>query len=319
MKLTAPVNSFESCVAQIDAGADEIYLSYRVDFYKRMSFSARPQWKSSGYIMPSKEEFAKILDYAKRHQVSVFLAANTSYFSDYPIDNVDLEKEFLHYVDYGMECGVDGVIAADIGLIYMLGKSRANTKIVCSTLLDTDNKHQLEFLKELGVKRTVLSYQITLPELEILCADKVMEVEVFGYGGCSFSSNCMLGHSEQYGIPCENEYYTDKTPAVGKQICSALNCALCSTRKLLQLGTDAIKIQGRERDYARVTPITRMFRRAITVAEESNSNHEFEKRIIEEIPVWWKRTFCDQRQCKYKNHYDNRSIIFVEKLAVRGV
>lgn len=314
MKLTAPVNTFPSCVAQINAGADEIFASYNVPFFSRLSFSARPQQKKNGFSMATRDEFSEIVKFAADHNVRVFLTANTSYFSDYPIPNIDLEREYIDYVGYGVSCGIDAVIVADVGLMRVIHKEFPSLPIYCSTLLDVDNLSQIRFLSHLGVKRVVLSYQITMAEiLRILESCNPIEIELFGYGGCSFPTNCMLGHSERFGIPCENEYITKYDQSPGKHICSAQNCALCSIWDLHQAGVTAIKIQGRERDYRRVIPLTNIFKSAIELAKTCSCRDEYLKRIYAIRPLWWKHTFCDCDQCKYSFSRDNRSISNTER------
>lgn len=298
-----------SCVSQIESGADEIYLGYRVDFFKRMSFSARPQIKNGGYLLVDKSQFAEIVHFANNNGTKVFLTANTPFFSDYPIGGLNIENEYLNYVQFGIECGIDGVIVSDIGLMYTLHKKGVKVPIVCSTLVDVDNLYQILFLKSLGVSRVVLSYQITMPELTYLCKHGGIEIEVFGYGGCSFSSNCMLGHGERFQIPCENSYSTNTSPKdVCKRICSALNCSLCSVWDLFHIGVSAIKIQGRERDYRKVIPLTRVFRTAIDLAARCETKEVFIKELTEEIPYWWKKVFCDMSQCKFEKHFSDISI-----------
>ena len=42
MKIKVPVNSFDSAVRQIDAGADEIYMGMNDELFSAMSFSFCP-------------------------------------------------------------------------------------------------------------------------------------------------------------------------------------------------------------------------------------------------------------------------------------
>lgn len=136
-----------------------------------------------------------------------------------------------------------------------------------------------------------------------------MEIEIFGFGGCSFASNCMLGHGEKYRIPCENTYTTSMNPNDAcKHICSALNCSLCSVWDLYNANVSAIKIQGREKDYRRVLPLTKVFRKAIDIAKTCTTKEEYLNLITMETPYWWKKVFCDQSQCKFENQFDAISI-----------
>ena len=301
MKLMAPVNSMESCVAQIDAGAHEIYLGYRIDQFCRRSFSSRPQTRGDKFIMPDKNEFARIVNYAHERHVSVKLTANTMFFSDFKAHDVDVGKLFDSYICYAVECGVDAIIVSDIGLIYRIRKQYPKIAIYASTLLDVDNKMQIQFLKDIGVNRVVLAYQTTLDEIATLCENKIVEIEIFGYSGCSFGCNCMLGHGEKFGIPCENLYTMEDNKKTGQIIYSALNCGICGLWSLNKIGVDSIKIPGREKPYFMVLPLTRIFKRAIDLAVTAESNEEYINAVLADLPVWWKYEFCHRNQCKFSN------------------
>lgn len=301
MKLMVPVHSLQSCKAQIDAGTDEIYLGYRVSFFKRMSFSARPQIRSGEYIMPDEDEFREIIRYAKDRGISVKLTANSAYFSDYPTGEMDMEEEYIRYVTSAVDCGIDAVVISDIGLIHLINQLRLPVQIYASTLLDVDSISQMNFLKEIGVSRVITAYQITYKELECLAKNKTTEMEIFGYGGCSFGRGCILGHNEEFGIPCENEYSLPEDQEVHRRIFSSLHCALCSIWKLLRINIDSIKLIGREQHYTRSLPVTNLFRKAIDIALKSDSDDMYMRMVHDIIPIWWKRLYCDERSCKYES------------------
>lgn len=300
MKLLAPINSLDSCLAQIEAGADELYVGLKVDILKQLHFSARSQIYNNVSIMPSKEELKAIVTYAHDRNVIVSLAANIAYITDYSRYGFNLDKEYIKYVLEGVNCGVDNIIVTDISLIDTLAKMNLPVKIHSSTILDTMNIEQILFLKELGVSRAVLSYQIGYNDLKEITADKPMEIEIFGYGGCSFSAYCNLGHGLDWGIPCKNMYSQDNDQEFSNLLDSTKGCCLCSIWDLNEFGVDSVKLIGRELFYKQVTPITELFKKVIQFAENT-TKEEFISRVNEIIPIWYKKGVCKKEQCKYKN------------------
>ena len=65
MKVMAPVSSYQTCVQQIKAGANEIYVGMEDDTFNKISFSGRGKHNNQGRkINPSYEELCNIVKYA---------------------------------------------------------------------------------------------------------------------------------------------------------------------------------------------------------------------------------------------------------------
>ncbi len=321
MNLLSPVNSVESTVLQIEAGADEIYVGMQTDYYANYSFSGRGQFGKNKSIVPSENEFKKIVEISHKENVKVSLAANTPIFSDSLDRNSNVKKEYFKYIDRAIEYGVDNIIVGDIGLLAKLGEMKLPIKLHASTYFDTMNIDQVLFLKELGASRVVLTYQSSLYEIEKICASNLVEVEIFGYLGCSFFNGaCNLIHNmgeekskggNEIGIPCKGKYKVwskDMEAIYIPYLDAELGCALCSINKLVELGVDVIKIAGRDRNMHMISDVTRLFRKAINIAETSNSS-EFNEQLQNEIYDWWRKTWCKNKRCKYMNNQITNSYI----------
>lgn len=318
MKLLSPVNSLESAQMQIDEGADEIYVGLMSEYYKNYSFSGRGQF---GKFNPDENSFEKIVELAHAKEVEVSLAANTPLFSDSLAKDSKIEKEYLNQIEKGIKFGADNIIVGDVGLLYQLGKMDLPVNLHASSYFDTMNIEQALFLKELGASRVVMTYQSTIDEIEALCNLKEVEIEVFGYMGCSFFNGaCNMIHDmgekntekgKKIGIPCKGLYHVysdDIGDKVVPYLDAELGCALCSIYRLNKMGVDVIKIAGRDRNSKMVKEITGLFRKAIdfsnTVDEE-----EYYKLVNENIYPWWKRSWCSSNKCKYRNNRITRSYI----------
>ncbi len=315
MKLLSPVNSFESAKAQVENGADEIYLGLKTDLYKRFSFSGRGQ-SSKEYesITPDQNELEKIVELSHAKGVEVSLAANIPIFAEALYGDFDMEKEFLKNVYAGIECGIDNIIIGDIGLLYKLGRMNLPVKIHASSFFDTMSIDQLLFLKSLGASRCVLTYHAHMDEIEKLCRANIMEIEVFCYLSCSFlNGSCNMVHDRGevskgedllFGIPCKSRYNISGQgiEETDYQFFDAeLGCSLCSLKTLKGLGVDVVKIAGRDRDYEMTAQVTGLFRKFMDAIDELNEE-EYLRFSAESTPIWWKRLWCKNNRCKYRSN-----------------
>lgn len=316
MKILAPVNSLESCKAQIEAGAEEIYLGMITEIYDYYSFSARCQKNARNEsIALDKSQLKEIVRIAHENKVIVNHAANMPYFSDFIYGKVKVQDEFIKYINEVVECGVDNLIVGDIGLLYLLGKMKLPVGLHASTYFDTINIEQLLLLKELGASRCCLTYQVGLEEIEKFCQSNIMEIEVFAYLGCSsYSGSCNLSHGWAMdnregdiaiGLPCKSKYkvWSDKLPETKSDFLdSELGCALCSLFELNKIGVEVIKIVGREFDGYTMSQITRMFTNANHLSLQG-TNEDYLMKLKDIRYVWWKKVWCNKNSCKYSNNF----------------
>lgn len=322
IKLLAPVNSYDSAVMQIDAGADELFVGVKSSDYERYSFSGRGQiGRNKIQSVPDFEELRNIISFAHQRNVEVNLTANVPMFSDFK--GKDYEKHYVEQVCKAVDYEVDHLIIGDIGLMSIISELNLPVNIHASTYFDTLSVAQLEFLRSLNVKRAVLSYQCDFKEVQKLCAANIMEIEVFGYLSCSFYNGaCNLVHDmgeddsqdkTSIGVPCKAQYHVN-LPG-GEHECAYLDadlpCGLCAVKKLQEAGVDVVKIAGRDRDSNKIANVTRMFRKAIDLANQDTSDFES---LVKELPnVWWKRLYCRKNRCKYSVNDVTKSYIGIEK------
>lgn len=300
MKLKVPVNSYESTVKQIEAGADEIYMGLEDKIFNRMSYSARAQITS--YEIHSnltEEEFAKSIQYAHAKNVTVNFTANCQHVTNSPNDFY--RKGFIEYVKRGIALGADALIVADIGNLISIRKNGITTPLIAGSYLNCLNHETANLLKELGVFRVCVPDQVTLNEIESLKKNTDLEIEIFiGYGCSNLGGMCNFYHNNgekiKIGVPCRAKFKLENSePATVLDACS--DCAICSIPKLYNLGVDSLKIIGREMNYEEVAKITKMYKTAIqTYATTKKFNKE---EIISAIP-WWKNDMCCER-CKYED------------------
>lgn len=111
-------------------------------------------------------------------------------------DNSRIER-FLNSFCLMHDAGADGFIMSDIGLIQKALKLRPNAVIHLSTQANTSNWASVEFWRDLGVKRIVLSRELSIKEIaEIHHKVPDIELEVFVHGSIciAYSGRCLISN-----------------------------------------------------------------------------------------------------------------------------
>lgn len=316
MRLLAPVSTYESAKLQIEAGATEIYVSGNTNVFNNFNFSGRGKYNSEQVrTFPEDIELISIVKLAHEHHVLVMYAANFPFIANDPDGGRFFANAFLEYVQKGVDVGVDSIILGDIGSILLCRQQGIETHITVSTFLETINTDQVSFLKELGADRVVLSYQMTLDEIEEIARQNIMEIEIFGHFGCSFYDGyCNLKHfygetmEFKIGTPCQDCYklfdHDDNMILDGACFNFALICSICSLSRFTQIGISSVKLVGRSRDVHENAKITSIYGEAMSILEdnESRAGMEAHSLIQNTLPPWWKRIYCKKQLCKYRNN-----------------
>lgn len=309
MKLKVPVNSYESTVKQIEAGADEIYMGMEDAHFNRMSYSARAQITSCDvHSNPTEDEFARSVQYAHSKNVVVYFTANCQHITK--SDNDFYRRGFIEYVRRGIALGVDGLIVADIGNLIALRKNGITTSVIAGSYLNCFNSETVEFLKELGVFRICVPDQLTFHEIKSLKENTGLEIEIFIVYGCSnLAGMCNFYHNSgekiKVGVPCRAKFRLENGES-SNILDACPDCAICSIPKFYDLGIDSIKVIGREMKYGEVAKVTRMYKLAIQMYADTGNLDK--SQIISEIP-WWESDMCGNERCKYEDTRLLRSYI----------
>jgi len=320
MKLLVPVNSLESTIRQIEAGGEEIYLGAEEHTFHNLSFNGRGRLNPKGEKnCPDFKELKEIVAYSHEHNVQVMFTANFPFLANNPDGSRAYLSSFYRYVTDAIEMGVDSIIVADLGAVQFLRKQGIKTHIAVSAFFEIINKEQIEFFKEIGVNRIVLSYQLVLDEIKELTKSTDLEIEIFGHYGCSFYDDCNLKHnfgegaSDLLGVPCRNVYeviQNGESIRTCQFVNASLACSICSMRELEKAGVYATKLVGRDLDMPLNYEITRTYSVLLkAIREKEISKEEYDALRKEVLPGWWKRVNCGKNQCKYLSNQTTRSYI----------
>ena len=266
IELLSPVGDFECLKAAVQNGANAVYFGSNL-------FSARAFAKNF-----DKGELEQAINYAKLRGVKTHLTLNTL------IKDEEFEEAF-NVAKTAYEFGIDAIIVQDLGLAINLIKSFPDLEIHASTQMTTSNLEGVKRLEQLGFKRVVLSRECSISEIEHICKNCDIEIEVFTHGALciSYSGQCLFssmvgGRSGNRGMcaqPCRLPYSLlseDKILDKGYLLSPRDLCSLENLPKLISAGVSSLKIEGRMKSPTYVATVTKIYRKYIDLAYKFLNN-----------------------------------------------
>lgn len=267
VELLAPVGSKESLEAAVQNGADAVYLSG----YK---YGARAN--ASNFDL---EELKEAVEYCHLRNVKVFCTINTLIYKD------EVE-DFVEYVGYLCDIGIDAVILQDIGMANIVKSKFPKLEIHSSTQMSIMNTLDSLLAKDMGFKRIVVARENTALEIKNIKENTDLDIEAFVHGALcvSYSGKCLSsfiqggrsGNRGDCAQPCRLKSDII-TPDNQKLFSDAnfLSTKDLSTIKdveiLLDSGIDSFKIEGRMRRSEYVAITVGNYRKAIDLTLEKQS------------------------------------------------
>ena len=266
IELLSPVGDFDCLKAAVQNGANAVYFGSNL-------FSARAFAKNF-----DKDELEQAINYAKLRGVKTHLTLNTL------IKDEEFEEAF-NVAKTAYEFGIDAIIVQDLGLAINLINSFPDLEIHASTQMTTSNLEGVKKLEHLGFKRVVLSRECSISEIEHICKNSDIEIEVFTHGALciSYSGQCLFssmvgGRSGNRGMcaqPCRLPYSLfseDKVLDKGYLLSPRDLCSLENLPNLISAGVSSLKIEGRMKSPTYVATVTKIYRKYIDLAYKFLNN-----------------------------------------------
>lgn len=266
IELLSPVGDFDCLKAAVQNGANAVYFGSNL-------FSARAFAKNF-----DKDELEQAINYAKLRGVKTHLTLNTL------IKDEEFEEAF-NVAKTAYEFGIDAIIVQDLGLAINLINSFPDLEIHASTQMTTSNLEGVKILEHLGFKRVVLSRECSISEIEHICKNSDIEIEVFTHGALciSYSGQCLFssmvgGRSGNRGMcaqPCRLPYSLfseDKVLDKGYLLSPRDLCSLENLPNLISAGVSSLKIEGRMKSPTYVATVTKIYRKYIDLAYKFLNN-----------------------------------------------
>ena len=300
-ELLAPAGDMECLKWAIEGGCDAVYLGGN-------HFGARAYSKNF-----SDEELVLAIKYAHRYGVKIYLTCNTLIYDEEVAD-------FLNFVRFAHQNGVDAVLIQDLGMYDLIHQKFPDLEIHASTQMHIHNVEGALVAKKLGFKRIVLARETDIDTIKEIKEKTGLDVEVFVHGSLcvSYSGQCLFsslvgGRSGNRGacagscrLPYElvgkdNEVLNKdkKYPLSMKDL-----CAISSIGKLIDIGVNSFKIEGRMKSKEYVYLVTKLYRKAI------DSYIENRKVVIDyDILDKLKKVFNRKYTLGFLNNVSNSNVI----------
>ena len=266
-ELLVPAGNMDCLMQAVANGADAVYVGLK-------NFGAR---KFADNF--DNEEIVNAVKLCHLYDVKIFVTMNTL-VKDSEVG------EFLGQVEYLYKIGVDALIMQDFGMISLVRERIPEFEIHASTQANNTSKETIELFHKMGVKRVVLSRELSLKEIEDINVPIEKEVFIHGalcisYSGCCLMSSMLGGRSANRGecAGCCRLPYTLKRGGLTKEeqayllSTKELNTAP-RIRELIDSDIYSFKIEGRMKSPEYVGYVTRYYRNLIDTYASTNSLEE---------------------------------------------
>ncbi len=253
LELLAPAGSMEALRAAVQNGADAVYLGYETLNARQGAKNFTPQ------------TVTEAVRYCHIRGVAVHLALNIL-TSDRELDQA------AELIRQAALSGVDAFIVQDLGVAELCRRIAPDIPIHGSTQMTIHSLPGVQMCAAWGMKRVVLSRELSREEISYICQNSPIEIEVFAHGALCmcYSGACYLsaviggrsGNRGRCAQPCRQSYgygrWEGKYPLSLKD-----NCLVTYLGELAAFGVTSIKLEGRMKRPEYVAAVTQVYRQAL--------------------------------------------------------
>ena len=298
IEIMAPVGSYESLMAAVEAGADSVYFGV-----------GQLNMRAKSSVNFTLDDLARIVGIARRNGIKTYLTVNTVLYDD----EMDAMRAT---VDRAKTEGVSAVIASDQAAI--LYAHSIGMEVHISTQLNVSNLETLRFYSQ-WADVVVLARELTLPQIkrihEGIARDDIrgprgelVKIEMFAHGAlcmavsgkCYLSlheSNCSANRGACRQI-CRRSYIlTDRDTgeelaAEGNYLLSPKDlCTIGFLDRFIDAGVRVLKIEGRARSAEYVKRVVECYNEAVEAIAGGTYTEERVARWTERLAEVFNRGF----------------------------
>ncbi|MDQ0161252.1 peptidase U32 family protein [Aeribacillus alveayuensis] len=284
-ELLAPAGNLEKLKIAVMYGADAVFIGGQ-------EYGLRSNADNF-----SIEEIAEGVRFANHYGAKIYVTTNI-YAHNENIPGLD---EYLKALE---DAGVAGVIVADPLIIETCRKVAPKLEVHLSTQQSLSNWKAVQFWKEEGLERVVLARETSAEEIKEIKEKVDIEIETFIHGAMciAYSGRCTLSnhmtardsnrggccqscrwdydlyemmHNEEIPLYSENDAPFAMSP-------KDLNL-IESIPKMIELGIDSLKIEGRMKSIHYVATVVSVYRKVIDAYCADPDNFEMKKEWLEEL------------------------------------
>ena len=297
-EIMAPVGSYESMAAAINAGAQSVY--FGIGQLNMRSHSANP------FTIADLKQIAAM---CHEHGIKSYLTVNTVIYGE----DLDAMRQI---VDAAKEAGISAIIASDVAV--MTYARSIGQEIHLSTQLNISNIEAAEFYSQ-WADVVVLARELSLEQIayiskqieeQHICgpAGELVKIEMFAHGAMcmSMSGKCYLSEHESHHSAnrgacrqiCRRKYtITDKDSGQqldvdGQYVLSPKDlCTVDFLDTFIEAGVRVLKIEGRARGGEYVKRVVESYDEALKLMEAGQYNPESVAPIKEKLRTVFNRDF----------------------------
>ncbi|HZJ84589.1 MAG TPA: U32 family peptidase [Syntrophomonadaceae bacterium] len=297
-ELVLPAGNLEKLKVAFTYGADAVYLGGE-------AYSLRAYAGNFNLA-----DMAEGINFAKKNNKKVYVAVNII------AHNRDL-KDLPAYLEKLQALQVDAIIISDLGILRLANQYAPLISKTISTQANITNYESAAMYKELGATRLVLAREVTWEDMQEIKEKVDIDLEIFVHGAMcvSYSGRCLISHymtgrSANQGAcahPCRykyhlveekrpNEYYPIEEDDRGSYILNSRDlCLLEYLPKLIDVGIDAFKVEGRMKSPLYIASVATTYRQAIDQYSENRTQYSPEDldRWLDELSKTATRPFTN--------------------------
>lgn len=267
-ELLAPAGSIEKMKYAFQYGADAVYLGL-------VDFSLRALRKGE---LIDEFNLKDAVNIANQLNKKIYCTLNIFAYDD------DIEK-LIKTIDIIKEANPHALIISDFGIYNVVKKYIPNIDIHISTQTNILNSETVKFWRDLGASRVILARELSYKKIEKIRKNVPdIELEMFIHGAqcMAYSGRCLLSDYMTQGERKANhgncaqscrwsyklleetrpdEYFEIIQDDKGSHIMSTKDLCLSNhIKKLMDLGIDSFKIEGRTKSLYYVSGATKAYR-----------------------------------------------------------
>ncbi|MDQ0858281.1 U32 family peptidase [Bacillus sp. V2I10] len=284
-ELLAPAGNLEKLKIAVHYGADAVFIGGK-------EFGLRSNADNF-----SQEEMAEGVQFANKYGARIYVTTNIFAHNE----NMDGLEDYLMGLQ---DAGVAGIIVADPMIIETCRKVAPKLEVHLSTQQSLSNWKAVQFWKEEGLERVVLARETSAEEIKEMKEKVDIEIETFihgamciAYSGRCVLSNHMTARDSNRGGCCQScrwDYDLYKLADNGEEALFSEDDAafamspkdlnlIQSIPKMIELGIDSLKIEGRMKSIHYVATVVSVYRKVIDAYCADPENFVIQKEWLDEL------------------------------------
>ncbi len=291
VEILAPAGDLQKLKFAVLYGANAVFVGGK-------NFSLRA--KASNFTL---DDLREGVIFCHNNNAKLYVTVNV-----YPHDEI-LEKLDEYLLDLN-SINIDAIIVSSPYIVQRAKSLDCKFECHISTQVSTNNSKAIKYFENIGAERVVLGREVTIKEMAEIKKNSNVELEVFIHGGLcsSYSGRCTLSnhmtnrdanrggcaHSCRWFYHLfKGEEQIDNENSIYR-IGSKDLMGVYMIPKLLDLGVDSLKIEGRMKSIHYIATVTSVYRKIVDIYYENPKllNEVFLNSCIAEIQKAENRPTC---------------------------